>query len=154
MSHIQVRPRTSQSLHHSVTLQLSPVPLPPNLVTISRLPLTTGSADPAPPPPRWTTAFLLLLTPLLRIPVATLLQLGGTAVDPLQPSMPWTFTLLTTMLPLPLQLCLRQGRAACKPLPAVTQMPSATRLYRTGTTARLRPQSACLLETAVFLRIV
>lgn len=160
MSHIQAWPRTSLSHHLSVTLPLNPAQLPHSRATTLRVPWTTGSVDPAPPPLHWTTALLLLLPPppagpgVLRIPAATLPRQGGTVAARPRPSTRWTFTLLTIMLPLPLQLSPHHGRVACRPLPALTPMLSATRLCRTGTTARLRPPSTCPPATEVYLRIV
>lgn len=157
---MQVRPRTSLSRRLSVTLPPSPTPLHHSPATISTVPWTTGSADLATPPRHWTTAPLLPLLPppagpgVLRRPLVTLPHWDGTVAVPHRPSVRWTFTLLTTMLPSPLQLCLHHGRAACRPLHVLTLMPSATRLCRTGTTARLRQPSACLPATAAYLRTV
>lgn len=160
MSHIQVKPKTSLSHHLSHTPPPNPAPLANSLATPSTVPWTTGSVDQAPTPLHWTTAPLLLL-PLppaglgvLKILSAILLHQVATVVGHLQRLMLWTFTLLTTMLPLPLQLSPPPQRPLWLRPIAIIRMLSATRLCQTGTTARLRLQSTCPHDTAVYLRII
>lgn len=159
-SHAQVQPIICMSNLLSVTLPPSPVPIPHNPVKTSKAPWIIGTADLASPPHHRTVSLLLILSlpiaglGILIIPVSMLPHQKGSVAPPHWPSVHWTFTLLTTMLPLPLQLCLHCGRAAWWLQPAFTWMDPTTIFYQIGTITRLRLQSTCPHATAEYLRIV